>query len=273
MVRGGTPGLSPCTLRLFKSSIHFSTTIVMLSVLLLSGCIQKKSSKFYLKDCNLPTDQSGTINGRWTSSPIPIAFQASAFSSSEIKEMTSAADTWNDFFASSKGYSIINYGSTGSATTSTATIPSSVCSSNIINSGAFTGPIVIYKQRTWPTIYPSDAIALTTYCPRAGTPVPQFSMAFMEINYQSFFSSGRKIPDLQTIVLHELGHVIGLNHSCEKAGRTGMPTCGASSINPDYVSAIMFPVFNFNTLGFGELKQDLGDNDQERANCLYDGSN
>jgi hypothetical protein len=94
-------------------------------------------------------------------------------------------------------------------------------------------------------------------------------MAVIEINYQNFFVDGKKLPDLESIILHEFGHLMGLNHSCEAAAKTGVPSCNQSGLNPDYISASMYPVFAFSTDGTGEQKRDLGTNDESRANCLY----
>ena len=89
----------------------------------------------------------------------------------------------------------------------------------------------------------------------------------MEVKYQNFFISGKKLPDLQSIITHEMGHMIGVNHSCESTGKTGTPACNSSPA--EYFAAIMFPVFGFDASGLGESKRVLQDNDEGRANCLY----
>ena len=83
-----------------------------------------------------------------------------------------------------------------------------------------------------------------------------FTSAVMELNYVNFFRSGMPVPDLQSLVTHELGHLLGLNHSCVGAGCNGAPS--------DYINAIMFPSYNP-----GSIKRALNSNDQGRANCLY----
>lgn len=228
------------------------------------------SSTGLVKECVLPSEQSQTISGHWTMTPVPVAFHSGDFSSAEMAEIARSAGTWNGFFAASQGLQPIDFGtSAGGYYTSTATRPSSVCSQSIVSGSGFSGPVVIYKMATWP--YPSipTAIALTSSCPTpaSGGKFPSFFMAIMEINYQNFFVTGQKRPDLQSIVLHELGHVLGLNHSCEPSARTGVPACGDEA--NEFTQAVMAPVFGFDVSGSGEQKRILQANDQGRANCLY----
>lgn len=69
-----------------------------------------------------------------------------------------------------------------------------------------------------------------------------------------------------SIILHELGHSVGLNHSCSgNPGVSDYLSCD-QVMRPEHPfhRAIMFP-----KLGSDEIKEDLRSNDKERANCLY----
>jgi hypothetical protein len=247
--------------------------VLVLSCVLFSCSIGRRNSGGALvKECILPPEQSGTISGKWNATPIPVAFHSGDFSPAEMAEMANSAGTWNGFYKASMGLLPIDFGAgTGGYYTSAATRPTSVCSQSILTGTTFSGPVVIYKMGSWP--YPNipNAIALTSFCPEPGTPPPgQYKpifMAIMEINYQNFFVAGQKRPDLQSIVLHELGHVLGLNHSCGPASTAGVPGCNESP--PEFVDAVMAPVFGFDASGAGEQKRTLTINDQGRANCLY----
>jgi hypothetical protein len=76
---------------------------------------------------------------------------------------------------------------------------------------------------------------------------------------------------IQSIALHELGHVIGLDHSCMDGAGTGNYK-GCSSLDEDhpYRSASMFPVLRGPSVMWGgpELKEGLKENDTVRANCV-----
>ncbi len=243
--------------------------VLCLAIGQLSGCARKGAG--LVSTCTLPDDQVGTLSGRWKAPPVPIAFHTGDFTAEEMSEIIQAASTWNSFYAQTLGLSPIDFGTTANPRQVSTSRPNStyVCSQSIVteSTGAFSSQVVLYKLGVWP--YPSqpNAMALTTFCKGAGSPLPLFNMAIIEFNYQSFWVSGKKVPDLQTIILHEFGHLLGLNHSCEQSSPgSGTPLCGAST---DYSAAVMAPVFTFNSSGYGESKRALTGNDQGRANCIY----
>jgi hypothetical protein len=245
-------------------------------ILIHSACAlySPSSSKTYTKDCIVPQDQSGTVSGKWNALPIPIAFAQGQFSQDEINAITAAATSWNDFYKYSKGYtSVLDFGeSTTSPRTTSNSNPknsSGFCALGIFQGSQFVGNVGIYKVSQWPTSYAQNAMALTTFCTSPQSPLPKMYMAVIEINYQYFFVQGTKVPDIQSIITHELGHLLGLGHSCEPTQKSGYPNCNDSSLNPDYIKANMFYTFGFDQSNMGEIKRDLGTNDQNRANCIY----
>jgi len=243
------------------------TTMALLAMgaFAVSGCGSATDS--VVTSCDLPSDQTGTISGKWAVKPVPVAFHAGDWAPSEMSAMTAAADTWNQFYGTSQNFQIIDYGgSSSSPRTSTLSLPADPCSNQMLSGTKFNSPIVIYKDATW--TYGSQLIALTRFCtPTGATGIPNMYSAVIEVNYQNYFTTNM-VPDLQSIVLHEMGHLAGLNHSCENFAKSGTPLC---SSNTDYASAVMAPVFTFDSTGQGQQKRTLTDNDEGRANCLYDG--
>lgn len=238
-------------------------------LLVLMGCADQFGGGIFESECALPSDQTGTYLGQWPVTAVPVAFASGHFTQSEITSIVSAAETWNNFYAITRGFPLIDIGTASSPNLSSASNPSSICSVGMISGGSFTSSVVIYKRTSWP--YSDNVIALTSTCRVTDTPVNRFTASKMEINYENFFVSGELLPDLQSIILHEFGHLIGLNHSCEVGGATGTPDCSSSSLNNDYFYASMFPVFFFPNGVNGEMRRYTQKNDQGRANCLYDG--
>jgi hypothetical protein len=220
--------------------------------------------------CIIPTDQTGTIQGHWTATPIPLAFSAGQFNPDEMAAVGAAVTTWNTFFAASLNLNPVTITTNGSYNVSSYPHSASPCTDPILLNNAFTGPVVIYKLGTWPSTYAPAAIALTTTCDNNTSPYKSFYAGFMELNYQNFFVNGTKLPDLQSIVLHEIGHVLGLGHSCENNSvQQGVPTCTGFGVSNAYAAAVMAPTFGFDANGIGEQRRVLTQNDEGRVNCLY----
>lgn len=242
---------------------------------ILTSCAPAASTKAVVKQCVLPADQAGTLSGRWKIKPIPVAFQQGAFSNAEMAAIMAAADVWNGFYSASLGIArIIDYGTSvssprlTSSTDTTMLCPPSQAAILPATASSFLGAVNIYKRAAWPADK-KDAIALTSFCRDAGTPLMSLTNAMMEVNYAYFFTSGKRQPDLTSIFVHEFGHLVGLDHSCDSTGRTGFPICSATELPSSYISAVMYPVVLFDTTGVGEVRQDLNENDEGRGNCLY----
>ncbi|MCM2323419.1 MAG: matrixin family metalloprotease [Oligoflexia bacterium] len=257
-------------------SRSLGTLAIQLGLLLLvgafAGCAPQATQRSVVMSCELPSDQLGTLLAKWRATPVPLAFHQGDFSAAEMTEIMAAADTWNEFYGLSLAIpTILDYGDPSNPRTSTvARVDSNTaCSQSIVSGNAYTGSIVIYKNPSWSYSTMSNVMAFTTRCRSPGTPLPYYFNSSIELNYRDFFVAGKKRPDLQTIILHEFGHLLGLDHSCEAGGKPGIPDCQASSLNPAYVEAIMFPAFGFDASGYGIRKRDLQENDQGRGNCLY----
>lgn len=241
----------------------------------LTGCaaFPQGSTNPITLECILPEDQTETLSGRWKVLPIPLAIEAESsggFPQSEAEIIIAAADQWNTHFERVIGQKVFDYGENDAVRTFTATKPTSVCSEGIIAGSSYTGNVEIYLHSTWPYTNLKNVIALTTFCPTTATPFNNIYMAIMEANYQDFFVAGKKIPDLESIFVHEFGHLLGVGHSCSTKDEDGFPDCSAADVEPSYLTAVLFPSFGFNEFGAGEVRSTLNENDQGRANCLYE---
>ncbi len=241
----------------FRAYLH-------LTVLLTLGIACAPKEEEVSKECVVNADQSGLFKGHWAARPVPLAVEAVDFSASELVELQSAIGKWNTFFEASKGFKLYLSGSSSLTTVNSGgarITKATVCSQTIVTPSGFSNSIKIYKTRSgWP--YGSQVMALTSLCPitKPSAQFRQFVAAVVEINYQNYFVAGTPLPDLQSIVVHELGHILGLDHSCNGSGCTSAPD--------EYRSAVMYPSLGFDGI-YGRVKREVSTNDQERANCLY----
>lgn len=67
--------------------------------------------------------------------------------------------------------------------------------------------------------------------------------------------------DVQAVLTHEAGHVLGLLHPCEPGGADGAPACGSS---PGVEATVMYPLYT------GEGQRRLSDDDEAGVCFLYE---
>ena len=283
-----------------RSKSNGSLTVGWVAVFALlagNGCAMRAEDESLARvmDCVVPADQRGTLPYQWAAPQIPFHVvqgtgaqpDVGSFSEGELRSIRDAAQAWNSHLSVAQGVNGLGLESGGLrvlASSAPAVAASQLCSpqtqSAILGSSWRPGAsIAIYKRTAWPYAGATSAIAITTKCSLDGSPRKQLQNAMIEVNWDYYFvsqaSKGRsgvtQVPDLKSVVLHEMGHLFGLEHSCEVQAGVGIPGCSSSGLPSDYFYALMYPAFSFSGTSStrqGEVK-GIRVNDQGRANCLF----
>lgn len=269
--------------------------VVAFAALSGAGCAMKAEDESVARvlDCVVPADQRGTLPYQWAAPQIPFHVvqgtgaqpDVGSFSDSELRAIRDAAQAWNSHLSVAQGVNGLGLDAGGLrvvASSAPAISPVQLCGSQTAIQGSAWragASIAVYKRTGWPYSGATNAIAITTKCSIDGTPRKQLQNAMIEVNWDYYFVSqsarGRngvtQIPDLKSVILHEMGHLFGLEHSCEVQAGIGIPGCNSPSLPSDYFYALMYPAFGFSGTSStrqGEVK-GIRVNDQGRANCLF----
>jgi predicted Zn-dependent protease len=189
------------------SGEQMRTTLFIAALIFLASCNQSETGSV----------SRGNINAEapylWTSS-FPKQLQIStAFSGTEVTNLRAVGDAWSTAVENKKTF--FNY--TTGATEKTVGLGST----SALNDGV----LGIYKANTWP--YPDypDALAVTQifafrYNVGSSSEYVDIQEADILMNYQNFMFDGPAGSyDFRTVMLHELGHFLGLSHKSKFSDR------------------------------------------------------
>ncbi|MGZ3735833.1 MAG: hypothetical protein ACXVC0_12780 [Bdellovibrionota bacterium] len=240
--------------------------------------------------CSLPKDQGvGSLHGAWATLPVNLVLDKDFYVADDgaavpsLRESVQSWNTWAGIRGLGEAFNLKNDGSGQSAGLD---IPELTDCSQASYSASLPGTVGVWKIAsagfhanrrascgTAADGSPGKLLSLgvqgqTDWIIQNG----RITGASVLLNFEDYNSPGKQPIDVQSLLLHELGHVLGLLHSCNGSSGgsidgTTAPACftaGVLTAPTEYTNAVMFPF-----LQVGQIRQSLTQNDYNRINCLY----
>ncbi len=232
----------------------------VLFLALASSCGMKEDSKSFQGIACGASDQHLSYMNPMDSTAIQTISVDSNFTADEKSAIEEMVAEWNSESRRSIGRDLFR---TVELSLSAASVPDAARECGFPGTAHAFSIVRVTSKETWSSLGFTEANPGVTIRCSAGQKFTEKQVVLINPNTVSL-AQNPKI--FKSVVIHELGHAIGLDHSCDpsNAGNPGFAACAPIKydMDHDYRQAVMYPIVET-----GRLKEYPRPNDQERATC------
>lgn len=232
--------------------------LVFLSAVV-SGCAAQaaeETAERFALSCGASDQHGGYMNPIDARSVVSLTIDSS-FTDGEKKRIEQAIRTWNEYETMKLTGGVLF--KAVEANLQSSSIPKSGSDCGFPGSGSGIAIAKVTSETKW------QELGLSRYNPGVTIRCSQ-GANYVARQVILLKPDNAHINQLESIVLHELGHGIGLDHSCAaKDDKPGLLGCSEVPDGHPYEQAVMFPWLM-------DPKESLNENDEERAACILNAS-